>query len=218
MKEKEQKSEQALFDDFAAKFIEAENRYYQEVTITKVSGTCPYGHKQGEKYRVTNCNSDGLCGSLYKAIHSAIITLHYGGGLPWEKKADAYKGICPEMNVEVAVQRYQKEDFSFLKTQTSAREMTGKGFAGLDMYRVFIEILGVENECAWGLQAGQRFEVDPFNVGGICGYLYAKAYDFINVYFAGAGLPWETEEKTIYSVCPDSYNQTSFLMVRQERS
>jgi uncharacterized repeat protein (TIGR04076 family) len=59
--------------------------------------------------------------------------------------------------------------------------------------------------------------VDPFNVGGVCGYLYSKTYDFINLYFSGVSAPWEMEANTIYSVCPDSYNQTSFRMVREER-
>lgn len=218
MKKEEQSSASSLSDDFVRKFIEAENSYYQEVIITEVIGECPFGHKEGEKYIVTNCNNDGLCGSLYKAIHSPIITLHYGGGLPWEKNQDTYKGLCPEMGkVRVEAKRFKKKDFSFLKTRPQARDMTGKGFAGVDKYRVFIEIMDIANNCAWGNKKGQKYEVDPFNVGGVCGYLYSKAYDFINLYFAGASPPWEVEENTIYSVCPDSYNQTSFRMIRQNR-
>jgi len=57
------------------------NRYYQEVAITKISGTCPYGHKEGEKFRVTSVNHDGLCGALYQAIHPCIASMHYGGGV-----------------------------------------------------------------------------------------------------------------------------------------
>jgi uncharacterized repeat protein (TIGR04076 family) len=218
MTENNNVTEQPLTNDFVKKFIEAENRYYQKVTIVKVRGECPYGHKQGEIYRVTNCNNDGLCGSLYKAMHSSIITLHYGGGLPWESNPDTYLSLCPEAGkVQVEVKRMKKKDFTFLKTKTQTINMTGKGFPGLDKYRVFIEIIDVAKECAWGHKAGQMFEVDPFNVGGVCGYLYSKAYDFINLYFAGGNLPWEMEENTIYSICPDSYNQTSFRLFRKER-
>ena len=66
-------------DNIVAKILKGENRFYQEVTITKVNGECPYGHREGEQFQVTALNSDGLCGSLYKAIHSPIVTLHYGG-------------------------------------------------------------------------------------------------------------------------------------------
>ena len=38
-------------NNYAAKILKGENRYYQEVTITKITGECLYGHKQGEKYK-----------------------------------------------------------------------------------------------------------------------------------------------------------------------
>jgi len=82
MNEKRQWDEK---NEMVAKILKGENRYYQEVTITKVTGECPYGHKEGEQYRATALNSDGLCGSLYKAIHASLVTLHYGGSLLWEK-------------------------------------------------------------------------------------------------------------------------------------
>ena len=71
-----------------------ENRYYQEVAITKVCRECPFGHQEGETYKVTNCNSDGLCGALYQRIHDSIVTLHYWGSLPWEKNPDQYVALC----------------------------------------------------------------------------------------------------------------------------
>ncbi len=116
MTEEIQYNDSGFPEDFVKGIVEAENRYYQEVTITKVNGECPFGLKEGEVYRVTNCNTDGLCGSLYKGIHSQIITLHYGGGLPWEKDQSSFKGLCPEMGkVQVDVKRIEKENFKFLK-------------------------------------------------------------------------------------------------------
>ena len=218
MTEEKQNNDYVFPEDFVRKIIEAENRYYQEVTITKVNGECPFGLKEGEVYRVTNCNTDGICGSLYKSIHSQIITLHYGGGLPWEKDQASFKGLCPEMGkVQVDVKRIEKENFKFCKTKPEPRDMTGKGMPGVDKYRVFIEIIDVANVCAWGNRAGLRYEVDPFNVGGVCGYLYSKAYDFINVYYAGKNLAWEFEPNVMNSVCPDRHNQTSFRIIREER-
>ena len=211
--------EMSFEDDFVRKIIEAENRYCQEITITDVQGECPYGHVKGDVFRVTNCNSDGLCGALYKAIHSQIITLHYGGSLPWEETPDGFRGMCPEMGkVSVSVKRIEKGDFTFFKTLPPPIDMTQKGFQGIDKYRLAIEITGLENECAWGHSPGERFEVDPFNTGGVCGYLYSRIYDFINLYNSGANLPWEFEENTIMSACPDSYNLISFRLIRELRT
>ena len=211
--------EQSFEDDFVRKIIEAENRYCQEITITSVQGECPYGHAKGDVFRVTNCNNDGLCGALYKAIHSQIITLHYGGSLPWEETPDGFRGLCPEMGkVGVSVKRIEKGDFTFFKTLPPPKDMTQKGFRGIDKYRQVIEITGLENECAWGHSPGERYEVDPFNTGGVCGYLYSRIYDFINLYNSGANLPWEFEDNIIMSACPDSYNLISFRLIRELRT
>ncbi len=205
------------FQDFVTRVNQTEHRYYQEVTIAKVLGPCPYGHKEGDTYRVTNCNSDGLCGALYAAIHPSIVTLHYGGSLPWEKDADAYRRVCPEMNVEVSVRRFEKGDFNMFRTESPLKDMTGKGFPAIDKYRAFIEVLDVEHNCAWGHEKGHRFEVDPFNVGKACGFLYGGIYQFLNLYFAGVDLPWEMEERAMCSACPDTYNVVSFRLVMEER-
>jgi len=218
MVEKKDLLELTFEDDFVRKFIEAENRYYQEVTITNVEGECPYGHKAGDVFRVTNCNNDGLCGALYKAIHTQIITMHYGGSLPWEENPDTFRGLCPKLGkVRVSVKRIEKGDFKFFKTRPAPRDMTQRGFRGVDKYRLIIEITDVANRCAWGNRAGKRYEVDPFNTGGVCGYLYARIYDFINLYNSGVSPPWEFEKNTIMSVCPDSYNQVSFRLIRELR-
>jgi len=219
MEEKKELQELTFEDDFVRKITEAENRYYQEITITNVQGECPYGHVVGDVFRVTNCNNDGLCGALYKAIHSQIITMHYGGSLAWEETPDAFRGLCPEMGkVRVSVKRIEKGDFTFFKTMPAPRDMTQKGFRGIDKYRLTIEITDLANECAWGHSTGQRYEVDLFNTGGVCGYLYSRIYDFINLYNSGVNLPWEFEKDTIMSVCPDSYNLISFRLIRELRT
>ena len=43
-------------DNIVAKILKGENRFYEEVTITKVTGECPYGHKEGEQFQVTALN------------------------------------------------------------------------------------------------------------------------------------------------------------------
>lgn len=219
MAEKKSLQELTFEDDFVRKFKEAENRYYQEITITSVQGNCPYGHVAGDVFRVTNCNNDGLCGALYKSIHSQIITMHYGGSIPWEDETDMFRGACPELGkVRVSAKRIEKRDFKFFKTRPVPKDMTHKGFTGVDKYRLIIEITDVANTCAWGNKAGMRYEVDPFNTGGVCGYLYTRVYDFINLYQSGVSAPWEFEKDTIMSVCPDRYNEVSFRLIRELRS
>jgi uncharacterized repeat protein (TIGR04076 family) len=215
----DQKLTGTLYDDHETlkRFRDFENRYYQEVTITKVIGECPYGHREGEKYNVTNCNSSGLCGALYKRIHDSIVTLHYWGSLPWEKDPDRFTDMCPEMKVQVAVRRFEKEQPGMLKSTAPFRAMTGKGFPCVDRYRAFIEILGVAHICAWGNKEGQRFEIDPFNTGGVCGFLYSKIYPYLNVLLSGVNFPWSAQDHQMISVCPDSYNQTSFRLLIENR-
>jgi len=205
-------------NNYAAKILKGENRYYQEVTITKVTGVCPYGHKEGEKYRVTALNSDGLCGSLFKAIHTSIVTLHYGGYLLWEKSPDTFKGLCPETGkVQVEVKRFEQKKPTRLKTRPSFKDMTGRGFPTLDKYRVMVEVLDIAKMCYWGHKVGDRFEVDPFNVGEACGFLYGQFYHFISTLLAGATPAWATQEHSVTAVCPDPYDQLSFRLSLEER-
>ena len=119
--------------------------------------------------------------------------------------------------VAVEVRRREKKDFKVFRTKPGVRDMTGKGFPGLEKYRVSLEILGVERHCTWAHRAGQRFEVDPFNIGRVCGNLYWGVYRFITLLYAGKGLPWETDENIIHGVCPDVFNQTAFRLIREER-
>jgi len=201
-----------------AKILKGENRYYQEVTITTVEGECPYGHKEGEIFKVTALNSDGLCGSLFKAIHAPIVTLHYGGSLLWEKDPDCFRGVCPEREkVRVEVRRLEQKKPVRLKTKPPFKNMTGKEFPALDKYRVMVEVLDIAHRCYWGHRVGDRFEVDPFNVGGACGFLYGQLYHFISTLLTGATPAWASQEHTVTAVCPDTYDQLSFRMVLEER-
>ena len=205
-------------DDFTLNVLKKINSCYLELTIKKVNGDCPYGHKEGEQYKITSMNHDGLCGALYSGIHQFIGAVHYGGAAPWEKENGFFQGVCPEMGkVQVEIRRREKGDISVFRTKSAVRDMTGKGFVGIDKYRVFLEILGVEGHCTWAHRAGQRFEIDPFNIGQLCGNLYWGTYRHIMLLFAGKSLPWEAEENIIHGVCPDIMNQTAFRMIRGKR-
>jgi len=210
--------EAEMSKDEVADVIKDINRYYSEVTITEVNGACPYGHSEGEQYKVTGMNHAGMCGGLWHSIQPSVIALQYRGGPVWEKTPGFFRGLCPEMGrVQVEVKRKEKEDNKTLKTGAVIRDMTGKGYAALDKYKVTAEILGVERHCMWAHREGQTFEIDPFNIGGVCGALYWQAYHFLEILFGGGSFPWEAEEHIIQGACPDIYNQTIFRLVRERR-
>lgn len=205
-------------DNIVAKILKDENRYYQKVTITRVEGECPYGHKEGDTFRVTALNCDSLCGSLFKNIHASIVTLHYGGSLLWEKDPDTFTGFCPERGkVQVECTRFEQEKPVRLKTKPPFKDMTGKGFPALDRYRVKAEVLDIAKRCYWGHRVGDTFEVDPFNVGGACGFLYGQFYHFIHTLLSGATPAWATQEHSVTAVCPDTYDQLAFRLFLEER-
>jgi len=194
------------------------NNCYQTVKITSVEGTCPYGHTAGQTFKVTSMNSDGLCGSLYHSIYSFVAANQNGGAVPWEKQQGFFTAACPENGkVHVEVTRVDTDDGKMLRTRPPLKDMTGKGYAVLDRYRVKVEILGVEHHCSWGHRPGQCHEIDHFNIGNLCGCLYWGAYRFMDVLYGGGGLPWEGDANIVHGICPDIYNQCSFRLIREER-
>jgi len=219
MQEKNENAKKSEINEGLAEVIRTINRYHQEVKITTVTGDCPYGHQKGEKFIVTTMNSDGLCGSLYQAIHPFIVSLEYEGGVVWGKNEGSIKAHCPEGGkVQVEIKRFEnKNPNKRLKTLKDFKDMTKKGFSALDEYRVFIEVLGIEKNCMWGHKVGDTHEIDPFNVGGICGYLYWEIYCFINLLYTGGGMPWEGDKNIIHGTCPDSYDLLSYRLIREKR-
>jgi uncharacterized repeat protein (TIGR04076 family) len=207
-----------MTEEFKEEVLAGINICYEEVTIKKVNGECPYGHRQGDTHRVTAMNTDGLCGSLYHTLYPAVMSLQYHGNAPWENDKNRFQALCPEMGkVQVDVRRFAKDDSKLFRTKTKIKDMTGRGYANLDKYRVFIEILGVENHCAWAQRPGQRFEIDHFNIGKLCGCLYWGAYHFMEILYSEGRVPWEFEDHIIHGVCPDIFNQCSFRLIREKR-
>jgi uncharacterized repeat protein (TIGR04076 family) len=205
-------------DEYAARVLRAEHRYYQEVTVKKVHGTCPYGHRVGDIFKVTAMNSAGICGSLLQGIFSPLAALHYGGNILWQKNAGTYSGRCLENGiVEVEVNRVEQKEPVLLKTPAVFKEMTGKGYSALDAYRVFVEVRDIAVNCIWGHKIGDVFEVDPFNVGGTCCFLFAQLYPYIHVLLSGATPGWATEEHAMSGECPDTYDRLSYRLFLEKR-
>jgi len=202
----------------ARSVLEKENRYYQEVTVTHVNGECPYGHKEGDQFKVTTMNSDGMCGSLLKSLFFPLTILHYGGRILWEENAELSSGYCPEKGtVRVAIKRVNRQEKTLLKTPCEMKDMTGKGYPALDKYRTFVEVRDIAVNCYWGHKIGDVFEVDPFNVGGACCFLYAQLYPYIHVLLSGSAPPWAWDERTVMGECPDTYDRLAYRLFLKER-
>lgn len=196
----------------------AENTYYQEVTVTRVNGVCPYGHREGDQFKVTAMNSDGICGALLKSIMFPVITLHYGGRVLWEDDPDGCTGWCPEGGkVRVAIRRMRQKEQTLLKTPCRLKNMTGKGYPALDKYKIFVEVQDIAINCYWGHKIGDVFEVDPFNVGGACCLLYTQLYPYMHVLLSGTAPPWAWDEHTVIGECPDTYDRLAYRLFVQER-
>ena len=193
------------------------NRYYEELTISKITGPCPYDHKEGDNFKLTCMCSDSLCGSMYQEIHPALTTLHYGGGLPWGDDPLSFKGTCPEGKVHVKGRRIEQPKPCFVRTKTKTIDMTGKGFPGVDEYRINLEVISVANKCEWGHCEGKKNELDIFNIGEVCGFMYWEIYHFINLLISGGSLAWEADPNIIHGVCPDAFNQVTYRLIREKR-
>ena len=218
MEEKKQPSSREDFLKEVRKRVDDSQNWFQEVTITKVSGECPYGHKEGEIYKISDTHFGGLCGSLYRSIHDAVLVTHYNGVLPWEKKEGEFSGVCPEMEkVKVSVKKVSKENLSPSIVKPSYRDMTGKGFSYLDKYRIFVEINDIARHCNWGHKKSQRIEIDPFNAWKVCSRLYANAYNAMIVILSEQKLHWQSDDDRVQMTCPDTYNITTFTLVRENR-
>ena len=127
MDKKREPFEVEMSKDEVADVIRDINRYYSEVTIIKVSGECPYGHKEGEKYKVTGMNHAGICGGLWHVIQPSVLALQYEGGPVWEKAPGFFKGLCSEMGrVQVEVKRKEKQDTKTLKIEAKIKEALSK--------------------------------------------------------------------------------------------
>jgi uncharacterized repeat protein (TIGR04076 family) len=216
MQELDRENREAM-QDYLDKIRREAYRYFEEVTVTRINGACPYGHKEGDSFRVTNMNADSMCGSLYQAIHTNLVTLHYGGTLPWETDPATFNGVCHEGRVRVAVKRGELPKPTVLRTDNVFVDMTGKGFAGHDTYRIFLETISVANNCTWGHCEGQKVELDAFNIGKVCGFLYWEIYQYVNLLLSGGHAAWEADPDIMHGCCPDPFNQVTYRLIREKR-
>ena len=95
--------------------------------------------------------------------------------------------------------------------------MTGKGFAAIDAFRLFVEVLDIAHNRYWGHKPEDRFEVDPFNVGGACCLLYCQLYPYLHILLSGKTPPWAMEQHCIVGECPDTYDRLCYRLRLEKR-
>ena len=83
--------------------------------------------------------------------------------------------------------------------------------------RFFLEIFSIEHHSMYGHESGQRVEIDLFNMGECCGFLYWGTYHALQLYTSGGSHPWEPDKNICHGICPDLYNQVRYLLIREER-
>lgn len=125
-------------DDHLEKIRREAYRNCEEATITAVEGECPYGHKKGDCFRLTNMNCDGMCGSLYQPIHTNLVTLHYGGTMPWGEP-ESFTGTCLEGRVHVQVKRVELPKPAVVRTENKTVDMARKWWwTGDQQFRFYV--------------------------------------------------------------------------------
>lgn len=211
-------SDDTQFNEWAEHVIRAENRYIQQAHITRVCGSCPFGHREGDTFTLTALHAGGMCGALLTSIMPMVVALHYDGSLVWEDRPDSFTGCCPEGGrVTVDVTRTANTAEGMVTEEFPWREMTGKGYPSLDAYRVFVDVEHIEGNCIWGHSVGDRIEIDPFNVNGMCCLLYNQLYPYLHVLLSGKTPPWATREHSFAGECPDTFNRLCFRLSVEPR-
>ena len=119
--------------------------------------------------------------------------------------------------VEAEIKRIEQKEPVLLKTPALFKDMTGKGYTALDSHRVLVEVRDIAVACLWGHKIGDVFEVDPFNMGGACCFLYAQLYPYIHVLLSGATPGWAMEEHAVSGECPDTYDRLSYRLFIEKR-
>ncbi len=72
--------------------------------------------------------------------------------------------------------------------------------------KVRLTVVALEGTCSKGHRVGDVFEVDCYDAGGVCGYLYYTVFPFVSVLVHGGSYPWAPDGR-MRLPCPDAYNR-----------
>ncbi len=73
------------------------NKGYKFIgTIKNIKGHCNAGHNIGDKFELSAHKTAGICGFFYNSIFPTLMTLQFGGHLPWFPNPDVIMLECPD--------------------------------------------------------------------------------------------------------------------------
>ncbi len=71
-----------------------------KIEIVKIleRGKCPLGLKVGDSWEIEDAFlPQGMCAWAFHSLFPFIVTLRFGGDLPWESEGEAF-ACCPDPN------------------------------------------------------------------------------------------------------------------------
>jgi len=67
-----------------------------EITEILIGGECPVGHKAGMSWEIRDgIVPEGICAAAWNSIQPYIVSLRYGGKMPWSGEAEM-SACCPD--------------------------------------------------------------------------------------------------------------------------
>lgn len=78
-------------------------------------------------------------------------------------------------------------------------------------------ITGMKGTCHANHKMGQKFELNCYDSGGLCGFFYHDIFPYLNVMQFGGKYPW-SEQETMDVECPDRYNTVSLRIEKKKES
>jgi uncharacterized repeat protein (TIGR04076 family) len=75
-------------------------------------------------------------------------------------------------------------------------------------------VTGLKGSCHANHKAGQMFELNCYDSGGLCGFFYHDIFPNLNTMQFGGKYPW-WDKDLIEVECPDRYNTVSLKIERK---
>ena len=67
-----------------------------EITDILIGGECPVGHKVGDSWVIKDgIVPEGICAAAWNAIQPYVVSIRYGGAMPWSGEAK-FSACCPD--------------------------------------------------------------------------------------------------------------------------
>ena len=76
-------------------------------------------------------------------------------------------------------------------------------------------VTGLKGSCHANHKAGQKFELNCYDSGGLCGFFYHDIFPYLNAMQFGGKYPW-WDKDLIEVECPDRYNTVSLKVERKK--